>query len=136
LKNSIVQGGLGIHGADAIATLAGGRELKLSGSNISSNGFHGAVEDFGTAIFSTNDGFTATLEAGYTYSNLQEGGDYEWRIATTGVYLHECNGRLRIHRRGHVLQEHAVQTPHLAYERMANAAIDAFQSGSQHTCSC
>ena len=122
---------LGIHGADAIASLAGGRELTLKGSHISSNGYHGAVEDFGTAIFSTSDGFTATLEAGYTYANLQEGGDYEWRIATTGVYLHECNGRLRVHKRGGVLEEHSVHTPHFAYERMANAALDAFESGRQ-----
>ena len=122
---------LGIHGADAIASLAGGRELTLTGGQISSNGYHGAVEDFGTAIFSTSDGFTATLEAGYTYANLQEGGDYELRIATTEVYLHECNGRLRVHRRGGVLEELSVHTPHFAYERMANAALDAFESGSQ-----
>jgi hypothetical protein len=70
------------------------------------------------------------MEAGYTYANMQEGGDYEWRIAATGAYLHECNGRLRVHRRGATLQERAVPPPSLAYEIMVNAALDAFESGA------
>ena len=121
---------LGVHSADAIAALAGDRVLTLVGGRTSSIGYHGATEDFATAIFATADGFTASMEAGYTYANMQEGGDYEWRIAATGAYLHECNGKLRIHRRGAALEERAVPTPHHAYAAMANAALDAFESGS------
>ena len=120
---------LGVHGTDAIASLAGERALTLVGGRTSSIGSHGPVEDFASAIFATGDGFVATMEAGYTYANLQEGGDYEWRIAATGAYLHECNGSLRVHRRGAALEERAVQTPHFAYETMVNAALDAFDSG-------
>ncbi len=121
---------LGIHGADAIATLAGARALTLAGGRTSSIGYHGPVEDFAAGMFTTADGFVATMEAGYTYANMQEGGDYEWRIAATGAYLHECNGRLRVHRRGATLQERAVPPPSLAYEIMVNAALDAFESGA------
>lgn len=120
---------LGIHSTDAIATLAGDRTLTLVGGRTSSIGHHGAVEDFASAIFATSDGFMATMEAGYTYANMQEGGDYEWRIAATGAYLHECNGKLRVHRRGAALEERAVPTPHYAYETMVAAALDAFESG-------
>ena len=121
---------LGIHGADAIVTLAGGRALELVGGRTSSIGYHGAVEDFAAGIFATRDGFVATMEAGYTYANMQEGGDYEWRIAAAGAYLHECNGRLRVHRRGSKLEESEVPTPHRAYETMVNAALDAFEAGA------
>lgn len=121
---------LGIHGADAIAMLAKGRPLSLVGGHTSNIGYGGATEDFAAGIFATDDGFVATMEAGYTYANMQEGGDYEWRIAARGAYLHECNGRLRIHKRGGALEERAVTTPHLAYGLMVNAALDAFESGA------
>jgi len=121
---------LGIHGADAISTLVGNRTLSLVGGRTSSIGYGGKQEDFAAGIFATADGFVATMEAGYTYANMQEGGDYEWRIAATGAYLHESNGKLRVHRRGAVQEERDVVTPHLAYERMVNAALDAFESGA------
>ncbi len=118
---------LGIHGADAICQLTAGQPLILAGARVRHGG---RTEDFATAVCGTAEGFTATLEAGYTYANQQEGGDYEWRIAASGAYLHECNGRLRVHRRGASIEEHAVPTPHLAYEIMAGAALDAFEAGA------
>lgn len=121
---------LGIHGADAICQLAAGRPLTMTGASISHAGHDGRIEDFAAAVCATADGFIATLEAGYTYANQQEGGDYEWRIAATAAYLHECNGRLRVHRRGATIEERAVPTPHLAYEIMVNAALDAFEAGA------
>jgi len=121
---------LGIHGADAALTLAAGRPLRLVGGGTSNLGHGGVQEDFVAAILATADGFHATLEAGYTYANQQEGGDYEWRIAAKGAYLHECNGVLRVHRRGHELTQRAVPTPHVAYEHMVNAALDAFEAGA------
>jgi predicted dehydrogenase len=120
---------LGIHGADAIATLAGDRALKLVGGKTTSIGHHSTVEDFAAGVFATEDGFIATLEAGYSYANMQEGGDYEWRIAATGAYLQETNGRLRVHKRGGALEERMVRTPAVAYEIMVNAALDAFEQG-------
>lgn len=120
---------LGIHGADAIATVAGARILTLAGGRTSSSGYRSTVEDFATGVFASDDGFIATLEAGYSYANMQEGGDYEWRIAATGAYLQETNGRLRVHRAGGTLQERAVRTPAVAYEVMVNAALDAFEAG-------
>ena len=121
---------LGIHGADAICELAAGRPLTLAGACTSNAGHGGRAENFAAALCATADGFIATLEAGYTYANQQEGGDYEWRIAATGAYLHECNGLLRVHRHGAAIEEHAVPTPHLAYEIMAGAALDAFEAGA------
>ncbi|MBL8385171.1 MAG: Gfo/Idh/MocA family oxidoreductase [Burkholderiales bacterium] len=120
---------LGIHGADAICMLAGAGEPAVAGARLSHARSRGAVEDFAAAVVSTPAGFVATLEAGYTYANLQEGGDYEWRIAATGAYLHECNGRLTVHRRGGRPVETAVPTPHLAYAHMVDAALDAFAAG-------
>ena len=120
---------LGIHGADAIAMLAGDRPLALVGGCISSIGYHGAAEDFGTGVFNDSEGFVASLEAGYTYANMQQGSDVEWRIAARGAYLQECNGRLRIHRRGAALEERATGTPADAYDRMVDAALDAFEAG-------
>ena len=121
---------LGIHGADAACQLAAGRPLSLACARTSNAAHGGRTEDFAAALCGTTDGFIVTLEAGYTYANQQEGGDYEWRIAATGAYLHECNGRLRVHRRGGAIEEHAVPTPHLAYEIMAGAALDAFVAGA------
>lgn len=121
---------LGIHGADAALTLAGARPLALVGGTVSRLGHGGAQEDFAAGVFTTPDGFVATLEAGYTYAHQQEGGDYEWRIAATQAYLHECNGVLRLHRRGHELVQQAVPTPHLAYRDMVHAALDAFEAGA------
>ncbi|MFN0163569.1 MAG: Gfo/Idh/MocA family protein [Burkholderiales bacterium] len=120
---------LGIHGADAVCMLAGDCEPVVSGARLSHARSRGAVEDFAAAVLATAGGMIATLEAGYTYANLQEGGDYEWRIAATGAYLHESNGRLSVHRRGGSRVESAVPTPHLAYAHMVNAALDAFQAG-------
>lgn len=121
---------LGIHGADAIATLAGARSLTLAGGRTTSSGFRSTVEDFAAGVFASDDGFVATLEAGYSYANMQEGGDYEWRIAATGAYLQETNGRLRVHRAGATLHERVVRTPAVAYEIMVNAALDAFEAGN------
>ncbi len=119
---------LGIHGADAIATLAGGRALELAGGRTTSHGYHSTIEDFAAGVFASAEGFIATLEAGYSYANMQEGGDYEWRIAATGAYLQETNGRLRVHRAGSELEERTVRTPAVAYEIMVNAALDAFEA--------
>jgi predicted dehydrogenase len=120
---------LGIHAADAIATLAGDRTLRLIGGGTTHIGFAERVEDFGAGIFSANDGFMATLEAGYSYAAMQEGGDYEWRIAATGTYLQEANGTLVVRHRDGKREERKVHTPGVAYEIMVNAAIDAFEQG-------
>lgn len=120
---------LGIHGADAASTVAAGRALTLVGGRTTAIGYRGPVEDFAAAIFATGDGLLVTLEAGYSYAHMQEGGDYEWRIAATGAYLHEANGRLVVHRRGAAPEARPVRTPSVAYEVMVNAALDAFERG-------
>jgi len=120
---------LGIHGADAIRTLAGDRALRCAGGTITSSGFHAPVEDMGAGVFRTDDGFVATLEAGYSYAAMQEGGDYEWRIAATGAYLHEANGTLAVRYRDSRQTITQVRKPGVAYEIMVNAAIDAFERG-------
>jgi predicted dehydrogenase len=120
---------LGIHAADAIAMLAGNRALRLIGGGTTHIGYTQQVEDFGAGIFAANDGFMATLEAGYSYAAMQEGGDYEWRIAATGAYLQEANGILVVRHRDGQREERKVYTPGVAYEIMVNAAIDGFQQG-------
>ena len=121
---------LGIHSADAVRALAGDRPLALVGGSTSALGHRGVQEDFAAGIFATPDGFVATMEVGYTYANQQEGGDYEWSIAATGAWLHESNGRLRIHRRGHALEERTVPTPHFAYEDMVNGGRADLAAGA------
>lgn len=121
---------LGIHGADAALALAGGRPLRLVGGTISSIGHRAPVEDFAAGIFATADGFVATLEAGYSYASMRDGGDYEWRIAATGAYLRESNGTLTVQRLGRDAETRAVRTPGVAYETMVNAALDAFERGA------
>ena len=121
---------LGIHGCDAALALAGARELRLVGGTISSIGHRGPVEDFAAGVFATDDGFVATLEAGYSYASMKDGGDYEWRIAATGAYLRESNGVLTVQRLGRDAETREVRTPGIAYEVMVNAALDAFERGS------
>ena len=121
---------LGIHAADAALTLAGARALRLAGAAVSSIGHRGPVEDFATAAFATDDGFVATIEAGYSYASMKDGGDYEWRIAATGAYLRESNGVLSVQRLGREPERREVRNPGIAYEVMLDAALDAFRRGA------
>lgn len=121
---------LGVHGADAVLTLAAGTPLNVLSAHCSRFDAALAVEEFAAASLTAAQGFHASLEAGYSYANLQEGGDYEWRIATSGVYLRESNGRLWIHRRGASLEAREVPTPHHLYRSMTHAALEAFETGA------
>ena len=119
---------LGVHGADAVLGLAADQPLRLLSAYCSRFDANLGIEGFAAASLAGANGFHASLEAGYSYANLQEGGDYEWRIATSGAYLRESNGRLWVHRRGGSLETREVDTPHRLYQTMTRAALDAFEA--------
>lgn len=122
---------LGVHGADAVLSLAIDRPLRVLSAQCSHFDDSLGIETFAAASLASERGFHASIEAGYTYANLQEGGDYEWRIATSGVYLRESNGTLWMHRRGGSLETREVDTPHRLYQTMTHAAIDAFEADAE-----
>jgi predicted dehydrogenase len=119
---------LGVHGADAVLGLAADQPLRVLSAHCSRFDARLGIEEFAAASLASANGFHASLEAGYSYANLQEGGDYEWRIATSGAYLRESNGRLWVHRRGGSLETREVDTPHRLYQTMTHAAMDAFEA--------
>jgi len=121
---------LGVHGADAVLSLATDRPLRVLSAQCSRFDKSLDIETFAAASLASEGGFHASIEAGYSYANLQEGGDYEWRIATSGVYLRESNGRLWVHRRGGSLETREVDTPHRLYQTMTHAALDAFEANA------
>jgi predicted dehydrogenase len=120
---------LGIHGADAVRHLAGGRKLALVGGTVTNIGHKGPLEDFAAGTFRTEDGFVATVESGYSYASMQEGGDYEWRIASTGVYLKDTGGTLTVRLANGQLSQRPSWSGGNAYEIVTNKALDAFESG-------
>ncbi len=119
---------LGVHGVDAVLGLAADQPLRVLSAHCTRFDAHLGIEEFAAASLASANGFHASIESGYSYANLQEGGDYEWRIATSGTYLRESNGRLWIHRRGGSLETREVDTPHRLYQTMTHAAIEAFES--------
>ena len=117
---------LGIHGIDAAIQLTGHPDLSILGAHCSQFDPAIGVEEFAAASLVDPHGAFASIEAGYSYANFQEGGDYEWRIVTSEVHLKESNGWLWTHRRGHTIQAKEVPTPHKLYQTMTPAALDAF----------
>lgn len=77
---------LGIHGVDAVLSLAQGPVTLVSASV--GNRIHSeAVEDHALLVLTDAAGTLFTVEAGYTYASMAPGGEFEWRMVTTNATL-------------------------------------------------
>lgn len=91
LLNPAIGGGgalrnLGIHGVDAVLSLAQGPVTLVSASV--GNRIHSeAVEDHALLVLTDAAGTLFTVEAGYTYASMAPGGEFEWRMVTANATL-------------------------------------------------
>lgn len=86
---------LGIHGADAVAQLAGDEPVTVRCVSVSHADSHLAVETYGVAALSFGSSSVATIEAGYNHPH-HGGSDYEWRVSTHQKYVVNQDDRLLI----------------------------------------
>lgn len=115
---------LGIHGADAFRRLAGPNVDVISAA-LSHRTYGLEVEEFSAALLRTPDGPVGTVESGYSYAAA--GGDFEWRVATTGAYLQETKGLLSIRHADGRLETHETQDP--SYRPLLEATLSALAAG-------
>lgn len=77
---------LGIHGVDAVLSLAQGPATLVSASV--GNRIHDeAVDDHALLVLTDAAGALFTVEAGYTYASMAPGGEFEWRLVTANATL-------------------------------------------------
>lgn len=84
---------LGAHGADASLALAG--DLAVRGAVVARRGYGLAVEDYATGTLAAADGFSTTIEVGYSHAD-PNASDQEFRLAATGAYVVDANGTLAV----------------------------------------
>ncbi|KQX42962.1 dehydrogenase [Devosia sp. Root436] len=77
---------LGIHGVDAVLSLAQG-PVTLVSANIANRIHSEAVDDHALLVLSDAVGTLFTVEAGYTYASMAPGGEFEWRMVTANATL-------------------------------------------------
>jgi predicted dehydrogenase len=117
---------LGIHGADAILSLARGTAPRLHAACTTTHGHAEAVEEYATALMSLTDGAVVQLEAGYSRAPSEDG-DYEWRIAATGAYLQQTKGRFVLRAADGMIEE--LSTPQPSYQPMMERVLADFGAG-------
>jgi predicted dehydrogenase len=121
---------LGIHGADAFLRLAGG-DVEVRAAALTHHAYRLPVEEFATALLAAPEGPVGTIEAGYSYA--AGGGDFEWRIATTGAYFHETATLLTVRHADGRLETEA--TPKIPVQQpMVEAALADFTAGRPPAC--
>lgn len=77
---------LGIHGVDAVLSLAQGPVMLVSATV--GNLIHDeAVEDHALVVLTDAAGSLFSVEAGYTYASMAPGGEFEWRMVTANATL-------------------------------------------------
>ena len=91
LLDPVVGGGgalrnLGIHGVDAVLSLARG-PISIISASIGNRVHTEAVEDHAFLVLTDATGTLFTVEAGYTYASTAPGGEFEWRIVTSNATL-------------------------------------------------
>lgn len=84
---------LGAHGADASLLLSG--DLTVRGAVVARRGYGFAIEDYATGTLAAPDGFTTTIEVGYSHAD-PNASDQEFRLAATGAYVVDANGTLAV----------------------------------------
>ena len=77
---------LGIHGVDAVLSLAQGPVTLISAS-IDNRIHEEAVEDHALLVIADAAGTLFSVEAGYTYASMAPGGEFEWRMVTANATL-------------------------------------------------
>lgn len=77
---------LGIHGVDAVLSLAQGLVTLVSAS-IGNRVHAEAVDDHALLVMTDATGTLFTVEAGYTYASMAPGGEFEWRLVTANATL-------------------------------------------------
>jgi predicted dehydrogenase len=82
---------LGVHGVDAILTLAGEQAVRVDHAAFHSI-FGGAIEDYACVVLRAADGMLGVIEAGYTHPDTS--GSYEWRINGRHGALVDTGARL------------------------------------------
>jgi predicted dehydrogenase len=87
---------LGIHAADAFLQLCRGDAYAVVAAQLHDGGHAEAVESYAVALLRSEGGVLATIEAGYTYSTWNAGGDFEWRVASREAYLVDRNDTLSV----------------------------------------
>ena len=121
---------LGIHGADAFRCLAG-RDVTVRAASLSHRAYSLPVEEFATALLEAPAGPVCTIEAGYSYA--AGGGDFEWRIATTGAYFLETAAQLAVRYADGRMETEA--TPKVPVQQpMVEAALADFAAGRDPAC--
>jgi predicted dehydrogenase len=80
---------LGIHGVDAVLSLAQG-PVTLVSANIGNRIHDEAVDDHALLVLTDAAGRLFTVEAGYTYASMSPGGEFEWRMVTANATLVDC----------------------------------------------
>ncbi|MSP50751.1 MAG: Gfo/Idh/MocA family oxidoreductase [Alphaproteobacteria bacterium] len=121
---------LGIHGADAFRCLAG-PDIEVRAASLCHHAYGLPVEEFATALLQAPAGPACTIEAGYSYA--ASGGDFEWRIATTGAYFLETATQLTVrHADGRMETEATPTIP--VQQPMVEAALADFAAGRTPAC--
>ncbi|WP_108460592.1 Gfo/Idh/MocA family protein [Devosia naphthalenivorans] len=77
---------LGIHGVDAVLSLAQG-PVTLVSASIGKRIHDEAVEDHALLVMTDAAGTLFSVEAGYTYASMAPGGEFEWRMVTANATL-------------------------------------------------
>ena len=91
LLDSAIGGGgalrnLGIHGVDAVLSLAQG-PVTLVSASVGNRIHDEAVDDHALLVLTDAAGTLFTVEAGYTYASMAPGGEFEWRLVTANATL-------------------------------------------------
>jgi len=87
---------LGIHSADALCRLAGDEPLTVAGAAVSRRAHATRVEEFAAGVVTSPTGFVGTLEAGYIYAAMADGGDAESRVMAGNATLISRDRRLLV----------------------------------------
>lgn len=77
---------LGIHGVDAVLSMAQG-PVSLVSASIGNRIHDEAVDDHALLVLTDAVGTLFTVEAGYTYASMAPGGEFEWRMTTANATL-------------------------------------------------
>lgn len=118
---------LASHGADAALVLGGG-DLQVRGAVVAQRGYGLAVEDYATGTLAAPDGFSVTIEVGYSHAD-PNASDQEFRLAATGAYVVDANGTLAVTKADGKRSMVKSRTASDAYDMLVAETLARFRSG-------